>query len=311
MKLLDYLQKQYAPSTVLTYHAAILHYLADNKAAHEYTYAQIIAYIGTLRQRYTNLKTINIKTQSIKAYYKYLCSSFQRKDNPAARIKLRGKISRDIQLQDLFTNEELESLYNAKKERTLKIDIRNKVLISLLIYQGLTPSEIAALQLSDINLEQATIYIQSSLLKNARTLSLNAIQILLFKNYIENIRPLFLRAYAKQICTVHRRIGRSTCTIHCQHNNTCTKLMMSLRGNALSKSDITIHIQTYYQIFKNRIVNCQTIRQSVITNLLKKGHDLRLVQSFSGHKNPSSTERYQQQKVEALQQALNVYHPFK
>jgi hypothetical protein len=30
--------------------------------------------------------------------------------------------------------------------------------------------------------------------------------------------------------------------------------------------------------------NCQTIRQSVITNLLKAGNDLRIVQVFAGHK---------------------------
>jgi len=58
-------------------------------------------------------------------------------------------------------------------------------------------------------------------------------------------------------------------------------------------------------------LNCQTIRQSVIANLLKQGHDLRIVQAFSGHKYPSTTERYKQNDVVALQQQINVFHPMR
>ena len=47
-----------------------------------------------------------------------------------------------------------------------------------------------------------------------------------------------------------------------------------------------------------------------ITNLLKQGKDLRLVQAFAGHKYPSTTELYKQTEVELLktsysQQYLN------
>ena len=54
-----------------------------------------------------------------------------------------------------------------------------------------------------------------------------------------------------------------------------------------------------------------TIRQSVITNLLKQNHDLRLVQVFAGHKNPSTIEKYKQADLEALKTAIKQYHPIK
>ena len=54
----------------------------------------------------------------------------------------------------------------------------------------------------------------------------------------------------------------------------------------------------------------QTIRQSVITNLLKQGHELRAVQVFAGHKYPGSTERYRQSPVEELKAAVLKCHPF-
>jgi integrase/recombinase XerD len=286
MKLSSYLQKHYAPSTALVYQRLIYVYLAHNPKATAYNYAQIISYIGTLRQVYNNQRTIQIRLQSIKVYYQYLCHNHQRKDNPAAAIVLKDKISKDIQLQDLFTTAELEHLLLAKKERSKTMVIRNRVLLSLLIYQALKPSEIAALEISHIQLEKVSIYIKASYLCNARTLALNAHQILLFKDYLEKIRPQLLRG------------------------NTSSFFIIGSRALALKERDISKHIQTYYQLYPNRVVNCKTIRQSVITNLLKQGHDLAIVQSFAGHKNPSSTEKYQQQKVEALQQALNLYHPF-
>jgi integrase/recombinase XerD len=49
----------------------------------------------------------------------------------------------------------------------------------------------------------------------------------------------------------------------------------------------------------------------VITNLLKAGHGLSVVQGFAGHKYPGTTQRYRQTEVETLKEAVNEYHPFK
>jgi integrase/recombinase XerD len=44
---------------------------------------------------------------------------------------------------------------------------------------------------------------------------------------------------------------------------------------------------------------------------LKQHNDLRIVQSFAGHKYPSTTERYKQNDIEALQQQIKKHHPIK
>jgi len=61
-------------------------------------------------------------------------------------------------------------------------------------------------------------------------------------------------------------------------------------------------------MFPDRNLNPRTIRQSVITNLLKEGKDLRVVQVFAGHKK-STTEKYRQSGLEELQAAIEKYHP--
>ncbi|MFN3405837.1 MAG: tyrosine-type recombinase/integrase [Cytophagaceae bacterium] len=287
MKLTEYLQKQYTPKTAKAYIREIEIFTAANPENKKYTYSEIINYIGVLRTRYSNPKTINRILASIKAYYSYLCFAGTRKDNPTKSILLKDKQSRDIQLQDLFATEELEVLLTAKKERFTNLDYRNKVLMSLLIYQALKPNEIEALECEEINLEEATVYIKSSAKNNSRTLALKANQILLFKKYLEEIRPKLV-----------------------QENET-KSFIIGQRKGPMTAEDITKHIKRNYDIYRPRIVNALTIRQSVIANLLKQNNDLRIVQSFAGHKYPSTTERYKQNNVDALQTALQIYHPIR
>jgi integrase/recombinase XerD len=284
--LTNYLEKKYTPQTVRTYSREIEIYITNNPENEKYTFSEIVKYIGDLRTKYNNTKTIHRILSSIKAYYNYLCFSKKRKDNPAKSIQLKDKQNRDIQLQDLFTIAELEQLLNTKQERYNALEYRNKVLMSLLIYQGLQPRELANINLQDINLEQASIYIKSHSDTNSRTLPLKATQILLFQHYQTEVRNKLLK------------------------ENQTEKYLVGIRGKAYSVSDITSHIKTNYKgVFKGRQLNAQTIRQSVIANLLKQNHDLRIVQSFAGHKYPGTTEKYKQNNIEALQQQIKKHHP--
>ncbi|MBC6491378.1 hypothetical protein BC349_10065 [Flavihumibacter stibioxidans] len=63
-------------------------------------------------------------------------------------------------------------------------------------------------------------------------------------------------------------------------------------------------------LYPGRVVSAQSIRQSVVTNLLKAGHDVSVVQGFAGHRYPGSTVRYRPGEVATLAAAVNKYHPF-
>lgn len=87
------------------------------------------------------------------------------------------------------------------------------------------------------------------------------------------------------------------------------KLIISKLGTEETGEGIAYIIQTCRTLFKGRKLNPKTIRQSVITNLLKQGKDLRIVQAFAGHKYPSTTEQYKQTGVEELKTQILKYHP--
>jgi integrase/recombinase XerD len=287
MSIEEYLRQHYSPDTVKIYKRDIEIYLSNHPAAATAVYKDITGYIGALRQRYSKPATISRILSSIKVYYGYLCDAGIRNDNPTKAVKLRDKQNKDIQLQDLFTSEELEALMN-RKERYTNLDYRNKVLIGLLIYQALHPGEIEKLTIENINLAAGSIYIKSTHKTNSRVLQLKPNQILLFHQYITEVRLKLL------------------------NENESTALLIGIRGGTMTGEDITKHVKrSFKQLYPNRKVNAQTIRQSVITNLLKQGHDLSLVQVFAGHKNPSSTEKYKQTEIETLKAAVNKYHPLK
>lgn len=289
MTLKEYLQQRYTPETANAYQREINSYTGNFIKAEKAIYKDVVAYLGTLRNRYSNGKTIKRILASIKAYYDFLNYTGKRKDHPARSIRLRDKENRDIQLQDLFSPEELETLMN-RKERFNALEYRNKVLMSLLIYQGLQIREIKSLTINDINLQEATIYIKATAKSNSRELQLKPNQILLFHQYITEARnKLMKRGIDKHLF-----------------------LLVGQRGNPVHGEDITKHItRSYKGRFEGRTVNAKAIRQSVITNLLKAGNDLRIVQTFAGHKYPGSTEKYKQTNVDALKTAIVQYHPIK
>lgn len=286
MTLHDYLQEHYTADTAKVYQHEIDSYIANYPAAATAVYKDVVSYMGVLRSRYDNASTLNRILCSIKAYYDFLCATGVRDDNPARSIRLRDQRSRYVQLQDLFTGQELEALLH-RKERVHALGCRNQVLVSLLIYQALQPREIESLTPGDINLAQGSIYIKATAKTNKRELQLRSNQVLLFYQYIHEIRPQLL-----------------------QHKQSDV-LLIGLRGEPMKAEDITKHIKRSYKgLYPGRVVNAQTIRQSVITNLLKEGHDLSVVQAFAGHKYPSSTERYKQSEIETLKAAIGKYHPF-
>lgn len=285
MHLEDYLQERYTSKTVEAYTREINAFLKAVPRAEKAVYKDVVAYIGVLRNRYSNPATLNRILCSIKAYYDYLHATGKRNNNPARSLRLRDRQSKDIQLQDLFTTAELEKLLERKERYTL-LTYRNKVMMSLLIYQGLLPTELERIEITDVNLEKGEIYIRPTHKTNPRSLSLKPMQIMLFFQYLQEIRPQLLK------------------------ENQSDQLLIGARGNNVPSEDITKHVKrSYKNLFPQRTVNATSIRQSVITNLLKSGVDLRLVQVFAGHKNPSTTEKYKQTNVELLKQAIQKHHP--
>jgi integrase/recombinase XerD len=286
MSIEDYLSQSLMQSSVESYLYDINKYKKNNKNADKYDYGKVMQYIEILRNEHSvsNVKRV---IASIKKYYDYLIEIGKRKDNPARAIKIRDGKGNPIQLQDLFTEKELQILLVPRIERYPFLIKRNKIIMSLLVYQGLRIGEIENIKITDIDLEKATIQIHKTGITNARNLPLKAEQILLLYEFINQDRNN-LKTF----------------------RNDQNALLLGKLGTPITKEDVDYLISTYQKQSKKKLTTT-TIRQSVIANLLIKNNDLRIVQHFAGHKSPDTTEKYRQTGLNALKTAIDKLHPIK
>lgn len=281
----EYLKERYTKGTAKRYYRDILIYLeaVGQEQAQTAKYGDIIKYIEKLRKEYKNAETVKCALHGIKKYYFWLIHEGMRKDHPCRNLNLKDKRNSDIQLQDLFAAEELETLLE-RKGRYQDVNIRNQAVISLLIYQALTRNDLVRLALKDIDLEEGAIYIKADTKTTARTLKLKPKQIMMLYRYINEVRAKWLKEETSQ-------------------------LFITSRGTPETGECLKHLFKPFKKQFPGRVLHAKTIRQSVIANLLKEGKDLRLVQAFAGHKYPSSTERYRATGIEELKGAVEKYHP--
>jgi site-specific recombinase XerD len=277
MNLEKYLEKNLQKSTAKSYLYEINKYKLLNPNTATYDYKKVMEYVEELRKKYESTSITRI-VAALKRYYDYLIETGIRKDNPARNIKLRDSKQNPIQLQDLFSEKELQSLLKPRKERYKLLEKRNQIIMSLLVNQALKVGEIIQLKTDDINLEKAQINITGTTQTNNRILPLKAQQIILFYNYLENRKA------------------------------TTNYFLTNKLNSPITGDDINYLISTYQKEFTKKLTSI-TIRQSVITNLLTKGNDLRMVQEFAGHKQLDTTEKYKQTGIKALQNAIEKHHP--
>lgn len=296
MKTLEtYLRERHTDKTVKGYlrdWRIFLAYLGEDRASTA-TYQDVLPYVDYLRKQGYKPTTIYKMLYGVKAYYDYLLHTGQRKDHPCRDLTLKDAKQHEVQLQDLFTSQELEQLLD-RKERFESVRVRNQVIVSLLIYQALRLTEVEALRVQDIDLVAGTVHTQGmkgrrSIKTLPRTLKMKPQQVMLFHEYLHQIRPQLLSEETD-------RPGGDP-------------LLLNIKGKALQADDINYLIETFKYLFPDRTLNARTIRQSVIANLLKEGKDLRVVQAFAGHKKPTATERYRQTGLQALKNAVLKHHP--
>jgi len=156
----------------------------------EITYNQALQFIDSERERGILNQSIIREINSIRIYFDYLLGSGTIKQNVIKRIKIRQSVKKVI--PETIKPQQLENIYQRflnlpewehKTQTAKQLHKRNVVLLGLLVYQGLTSGETAKLETSQVNLAEGKIYVPSTRKSNARTLKLQANQILPIKSY--------------------------------------------------------------------------------------------------------------------------------
>jgi len=255
------------------------------------TYNDITAYVSHNRKQ-GDIKPISLQkiVVNIKHYYNFLLSRELVTDNPCSNVIIKG-VKRKT-LYETFTPQELEKIYKTYANTAPSVGIggvitlkRNKIILGLLIYQGLKTEELSRLKTGDVKIQDGKIFIRSSRRTNQREMNLEAHQLYDLMDYIAETRKLILSLTGKTTDALFTSLGKSE-----RSDNMLAKLAQQLKKQNPKIKDI------------------KQLRASVITNWLKI-YGLRKVQHLAGHRYVSSTEAYQINNMEELIEDVNNYHP--
>ena len=269
---------------------------AENLTPEEARYNDILNFIDHCHLEEKSKRHINRKLCSVRAYYEYLKRETPELVNPAAGLFLKGtgkKLPSGI-----ISFKRLEQLYHecpANDTRTK----RNKVILGLLVYQGVTTEELKQLEVSHVKLKAGKIHIPGGRRRNSRTLKLRPFQILELHEYLNKTRPKILTEIS--VPKPARRPNQVDMA------KLREQLFISINGSENIKNSL-LHMFRNVRKENPDILSPKQIRASVITHWLKE-YNLRQVQYFAGHKYVSSTERYQLNHLDNLQKKLEKFHP--
>lgn len=283
-------QKQFSESTVRIYENGVKNFL-EWTGKHHYQeenirYVDLMNYIKHSQKKGKSKLNVQHQLLAVRHYFHYLVKSGKVKSNPAQGIYVRG-IARRLP-HDLAEYDELVKLYENYPVKEIR-DQRNKVILGLLVFQGLTIEELETLESEHINLREGKIKIVGTDRTNERILKLEASQVFDLQEYLNKTRSRIL--YGPKVNEPEKII----------------QLIIGMEGGRALSGEVAWMMK---RLKHPKVRQASQIRASVIAEWTRR-YDVRIVQYMSGHKYVSSTERYQATHLEDLQEQLRKFHPLK
>lgn len=206
------------------------------------------------KQRYTG-KSISRKINSIKAYFRYLISQGLLEVNPADTV---AHPKYDQLPPKVLTRIEYRALRDACRG-----DARMSAIVELLLQTGMRISELAALQLTDVDFDRNILFIRAQNSRAARRVPMNKAAKQSLMQYLQ-VRP---RAREKTVFLT----------------KTCRPFLVR---------NIRTAIDRYFRLAGIKESKVNDLRHTFIVEQLRAGTPLVYVSQLVGHKRITTTEKY-------------------
>ena len=206
------------------------------------------------KQRYTG-KSISRKINSIKSFFRYVINEGLITENPA-EIIVHPKY--DQAPPRVLSKLEYRALRDACRS-----DIRIYAIVEVLLQTGMRISELAALQMAEVDMEHNLIVIEPQNSREARKVPLNAAAKTAIQEYLK-VRP---RAREKTLFLT----------------KTCRPFLVR---------NIRTAIDRYFRLAGIKDGKVNDLRHTFIIEQLKAGTPLVYVSQLVGHKRITTTEKY-------------------
>lgn len=269
-RFIDYLEneKHSSKNTVQSYARDLKYfelYLTQYKrnAINELTKNDIEQYLNYLKAEQKSLATISRVLASIRSYYQYEISIGNLEVNPTAEITL-PKIEK--RPPKVLTPAEIVSLLKQANRKETK-GVRDRAMLELLYATGIRVSELIALKVSDINLQQGYIICRDA--QKERTIPIGRAAISTLQAYLGEVRHILIR------------------------DSNDKTLFVNCNGNPMTRQGFWKIVKTYAKAAHiEEDITPHMLRHSFAAHLVQNGANLKSVQQMLGHSDISTTQVY-------------------
>lgn len=243
--------KNYSPKTIKSYLYGLRKYFSfkgGNFA--ELDQESIKDFLLHCEEKNNSAQSRNLYLNALKFYYRNVVRT-------SGEIKVQSAKKPKSLPTVLSRNEIIRILESAK-------NAKHRLLLALAYGAGLRVSEVIALKVKDLDLEELIVHIKQAKGQKDR---ISVIP----ESLVNSLKNLVAGKSGNEIVFESERGGKLT-------TRTAQKVFKNALGKASIKKDATIH----------------SLRHSFATHLLENGTDVRYVQELLGHQNIRTTQRYTQ-----------------
>jgi len=294
------LNRNASPHTVRAYESDLAQFL-DHVAARAVTTPRdlspsqldrpaIRAYLGELHRLGQSRASAARKLAAIRTFLRFLRREGLVDDDAGALV---ATPKREIRMPAHLSEDEMSSLLQAPDDGT-PLGRRDRAILELFYASGLRLSELAGLDLEDVNLAARMVRVLGKGGKE-RIVPFNVSAAKAIKSYL-NDREQMTRGVRVQADL--RRRGRAEA------------LFVNYRGGRLTVRSIDRLVRRHVAASSSRMgISPHALRHSFATHLLQRGADLRVIQEMLGHARLSTTQRYTHVNAAQLLDVYRKAHP--
>src|SRR5437899_1180864 len=277
------IERNASPRTLKAYRQALNAFRAQNQTPWKQCTADDFRdYLFAIMKRGQARSYVRLQFSAIRAFYKFLSDRKKLRIDPLRQLQL-PKVEKKLPI--VLTRQQIEELLNAPlkvaKQRAAPewMPLRDAAIMELFYSSGLRLSELAALDVEDVDL------------------------------YTESVRVLG-KGRKERVCPVGApaleavQQYRSAATVHSD------ALFINNSRKRISPRALWLILKRYLRHTSIPIsISPHKLRHSFATHMLDRGADLRSVQALLGHASLSTTQIYTHVTVERLKKAYAEAHP--
>ncbi|MBC7252641.1 MAG: tyrosine recombinase XerC [Actinobacteria bacterium] len=244
-------------------------------------------YLAYLQTRGFARTTIARRTAAVRSFFRYLAKKGNLSADPTLALSPPRRERRLPRILSLREIEEAESRCGLQVYRT---SLRDMALVELLYATGMRVSELAGLEVKDLDMRRGEVRVLGKGRKE-RIIPVHQAALQLLRAYMEKERPILAA----------NRDGTGAAG---------DPLFLSVRGGRLSDRGVRRVVERFFRNLEGgKRVSPHTLRHTFATHLLQGGADLRSVQELLGHVDLSTTQIYTQLSRKKLKEAFFQAHP--